>query len=305
MQLFYYQRPDQQPNFGDELNRWLWQQTLPELLDDDSSTVLVGIGTLLNNKLPQRIAKAQHVIVFSTGAGYEQRLRAIPRHWHIYAVRGPLTARLLGLPENLALTDGAILLRRWYQPIPIKCFRFAFMPHVHHANFATPILQQVCRQLGFAYIDPRGSVEAILDNISQTEVLITEAMHGAIAADALRVPWIPVITSSRILKFKWRDWHASIGLPYQPQYLAPVTTYPAYAKGLRSTGKSLIHWWSCYRQWPIQHITASRVIEQDLARNLQAIAQTIMPSLSNDKIIEQLTVKLEERLDLVRRKCQN
>ncbi|NJO10222.1 MAG: hypothetical protein HC873_11815 [Leptolyngbyaceae cyanobacterium SL_1_1] len=115
MQLFYYRRRDQQPNFGDELNRWLWQQALPDLLQAQSDTALVGIGTLLNSALPQRLEQFRQVRIFSTGAGYEKPLAQVPANWKIYALRGPLSARQLGLPASLALSDGGILLRRWYQ----------------------------------------------------------------------------------------------------------------------------------------------------------------------------------------------
>jgi len=300
MQLFYYQRPDHQPNFGDELNHWLWQRALPDLLNADERTIFVGIGTLLNHALPQRTAQAKQVVIFSTGAGYEQRLRSIPDHWQIYAVRGPLSARLLGIPEDLAITDGGMLLHRWYQPVADKCFRVAFMPHIHHATFATPVWQQICSQLGFAYIDPRGSVEAVLHTISQTEVLITEAMHGAIAADALRVPWIPIVTSPRVLSFKWQDWCASIDIPYRPQYLPSLDTYPAYAQGFRSTRKSLIHWGNCYRQHPVHTTLAWSKVETWLVNRLHAIAQTTTPFLSRDEVLEDLIIKLEKRLDHVK-----
>ena len=46
--------------------------------------------------------------------------------------------------------------------------------------------------------------------------MITEALHGAIVADALRVPWMPVSSYHTILPFKWEDWCRSVGLAYAP-----------------------------------------------------------------------------------------
>jgi succinoglycan biosynthesis protein ExoV len=210
MKLFYYQRPDGLRNFGDWLNPWLWERLLPRIFDGDETTAFIGIGTLLNHLLPQRVPQAQKLVIFSTGAGYEQKLTSPPDSWQIYCVRGLLSARQLGLGNKLAITDGAVLVRRLFEPTGEKTSAFAFMPHVHHAKTAGTAWEWVCRQVGFQYIDPCWPVERVLSAISRTGVLLAEAMHGAIVADALRVPWIPTITSPRILTFKWQDWCSSL-----------------------------------------------------------------------------------------------
>ncbi len=93
MQLHYYR--DGIGNFGDDLNAWLWPRLIPDLLDDNPDTLFLGIGTLLNNRLPSRPRK----VVFGTGAGYGESLPSLDERWRIYCVRGPLTAMALGLPE--------------------------------------------------------------------------------------------------------------------------------------------------------------------------------------------------------------
>src|SRR5439155_10040399 len=45
-----------------------------------------------------------------------------------------------------------------------------------------------------------------------------ESLHGAIVADALRVPWVPlrIRRNPHTSPFKWEDWCSSMELPYGP-----------------------------------------------------------------------------------------
>ncbi len=102
MKLFYYQDPG--GNFGDDLNAWLWPRLIPELLDGDEGTLFVGIGSILDRRIPQEPRK----VVFGAGVGYGL-LPVLDERWQICCVRGPLTARALGLPSAAAVTDAAAL----------------------------------------------------------------------------------------------------------------------------------------------------------------------------------------------------
>ena len=55
MKLFYYQDPG--GNFGDDLNAWLWPRLIPELLDGDEGSLFVGIGSILDRRIPRGAAK--------------------------------------------------------------------------------------------------------------------------------------------------------------------------------------------------------------------------------------------------------
>jgi hypothetical protein len=67
-------------------------------------------------------------------------------------------------------------------------------------------------------IDPNWPLQRVLNDINSSRKLITEALHGAITADALRVPWIPVARSG-VFAFKWNDWMQSIEMEYRPKML--------------------------------------------------------------------------------------
>lgn len=212
MKLYFYKAPKK--NFGDDLNAWLWPRLLPGFFDEDSSAWVSVIGTIINDKMPE----AETKIVFSSGAGYE----APPRDfggtgWRIICVRGPLTAKVLNLPESLAVTDGAILLASLpeYKPTAEKDRSgVVFMPH--HRALDYGFWEQACKRAGIEFVSPREDSLIILEKLKRAKLILADAMHAAIVADTLRVPWVPILASSSINGFKWHDWTMSLGMTYKP-----------------------------------------------------------------------------------------
>ncbi|MCU0537787.1 MAG: polysaccharide pyruvyl transferase family protein [Hydrococcus sp. Prado102] len=271
MKIHYYK----EKNFGDALNPWLWKQLLPELFNEDDKIAFIGIGTLINENLPYLTRKARWRVIFSTGVGYAKGVPQIDESYKIYCLRGPLSAQKLGVSKDLAVTDGALLVKS-FQTNSQKNYKFSYMPHYELAGKAWEL---VCKELNFGYIDPRWSVEKVLSCINQTEILLTEAMHGAIIADAFRVPWIPIVTNPTILPFKWQDWCQSIEVEYNPINLERLH-HPRQKTDILS-GVRLA------RDW---------VRQKKAARKLYDIASTIHPSLSSDKKSEQLLIELQEKV---------
>jgi len=214
MQLYYFK--DRRGNFGDDLNPWLWRQLLPEVLQGSPDELFVGIGTLLNHRLPA--APLKHV--FGSGHGYGRK-PVIDSQWKFHAVRGFETARALGLPKETVITDAAILVRAVRGPRREgPTLRFGFIPHCQSNIWFD--WSSVCGELGFHFIDVSWDVERVMAEMSRCEVLICEAMHGAIVADALRIPWMPVSCYEDISAFKWRDWLSTVELPYTPTPIASL-----------------------------------------------------------------------------------
>jgi succinoglycan biosynthesis protein ExoV len=279
MKLYYFQDPDHVQNFGDDLNPWLWQELIPDYLDDDEKVAFVGIGTLLNNWLLKHTPNADLRVVFGSGVGYgDLDMIKGSQNYKFYCLRGPLSAQALGLPAELAVTDGAALIRRVFTANHPKKFRFSYMPHFRQV--ATKELKWVCQQLEIGFIDPRWTTEQVLLAISQTEVLLAEAMHGAIVADALRIPWVPIVSKHNVLSFKWQDWCQSVGLEYQPMYV-PRLIGADQKKPLRSVAYTVNNW----------------LMTKQAIAEFQTIMKTARPCLSQDALIEQRTVTLEERLE--------
>ena len=233
MKLYYHRNKNGIPNFGDDLNPWLWAKLLPEELDDDPDTMFLGIGTLLNDRLPPAAAR----VVFGTGYGIGGP-PAIDRSWTFYAVRGPISARQLGLPAEYAVTDPAILVSHFVPATNVsRRFSFSFMPHYRNAS---DTWKHACARIGFGYIDPRDPLDEVLKAIQATEVVLAEAMHGAIIADTLRVPWIPIRSRDKILRLKWEDWCGSLELPYEPRRTVELRDGTTTADRVRAGAKSLI-----------------------------------------------------------------
>lgn len=195
------------PNFGDELNDWLWPKLVPELLQQDDDNFLIGIGTIFSARcdhLPQTAKK----IVFSSGTGYTKNT-VLDENWDIIGVRGKLTAEAYQLSQDKVLCDGAYLLRHVELPKSTQNkHSIGFMPH--YSSLAMVDWEEVCEQVGLEFISPYWDVETVLSKMQGCEKMITEAMHGAIVADVLRIPWCAVSFAPKFLPSKWVDWGTAI-----------------------------------------------------------------------------------------------
>jgi succinoglycan biosynthesis protein ExoV len=219
VKLSYFQ--GQEPNFGDELNTWLWPQLLPGFFDDDPGILFLGIGSILGFPYSPDAKK----VVF--GAGYvpsysDHAPNLNGEDWAVFFVRGPRTARSLGLPESLGIGDAAILLRALDGQLQRQPRHIGFMPHWESMSRGN--WRRACALAGIRLIDPTAPVGSILTDILGCERLITEAMHGAIVADTLRVPWVPVLPIHPIHRDKWLDWADALRLDFLRHRLWPSSS---------------------------------------------------------------------------------
>jgi succinoglycan biosynthesis protein ExoV len=134
----------------------------------------------------------------------------LDENWIIHWVRGPRTAVTLGLPARLGLGDPAVLTPRTLGLQRAQGQYVGFMPHFESASWGA--WQQAADHAGVRLIDPRDPPLAILQAIGGCTVLLSEALHGVIVADALRVPWIAIRPMARIHRPKWFDWAETMDL---------------------------------------------------------------------------------------------
>lgn len=259
--MIVHKHPCLKPNVGDELNDWFWKEVLSEsVLAARKTELLVGIGTLLNDQLPP----ASHYHVLGSGTGYGSDLDIRQDNITVHFVRGPKTAKRLGLDSSLAITDPGILVSKFRPQRQKQKIKVSFMPHV--GIDARTDYRSVIEPLGWNYISPSDSEDSILSDIANSEVLITSAMHGAILADCYRVPWVPIVTSNEILSFKWEDWCESMDMSFVPHVV------PDY--------------------WPQKKSSFITKCKQGLKRKLirrelLRVAVQASPCLSDDKVFKE------------------
>ncbi len=99
---------------------------------------------------------------------------------------------MFGNQENY-ISDPAYCIRflEQYQQINrLKNYKISIMPY--YRTMRVFPWERFCEKHGYNLITPfrDEDIETKIEKISQSECLISEAMHGAIAADALRVPWV-------------------------------------------------------------------------------------------------------------------
>ncbi len=287
MKLTYYKGTP--ANFGDEINATIWSHLLPGgFLDEDDSELFLGIGSILWDYLPK--APLKHVIGSGFG-GYTDAPDLHDGSWNVVWLRGPITAERLGIDPRLAICDSAILLRE--TPLPEKAagIDIAFMPHFESAKRGN--WQKACALAGITYLDPRTDTQELLAKIRGARLLITEAMHGAIVADAMRTPWIGIVPFFPQHRAKWSDWAASLDISLRPAQLPPSNLLEAYTNvtGFQGKGRrsNMI-----LRSRPMAPVSA--VLCDIAARRLVRLAKTFEPQLSSDAAIARATERSMEAL---------
>lgn len=290
-------------NFGDALNPLIFNKLFPDFFDDDERTLFIGIGSIFGLKKGDE--RTERRIYFSSGyaAGAPSTYGTLPslrESDDVVCVRGPLTAKVLGLPPEKAIADGAILVKPLFGLEPaVTVAPFAYMPHVGSFDFFKG-WDTLLAELGIALIDPRDEPMRVLQQIQGTGVLLAEAMHGAILADALGVPWVPVVCYDTINAFKWQDFTASMGLAYAPQRVPPLfdkdfigLMVPARLErlGLGALDRIASQAYGAYQQ---------NVVRGQVARAFERIKR-VRPELSDRKVLDARIDALLERAEHVRR----
>jgi len=197
------------PNFGDAIGPDLVRALLP--VDNirharaGDEGVLLGPGSILDYA-----SKFRDVVIWGTGFDPHYGRPQI-KNATILAVRGPLTAKALGINVPV-LGDPGLLLPEIY-PLKPTPNDVAVIPH--HSTFRKRLRDKLfCPfRAGYRIIDPRNHWTQVVQEICRSRFVFCQSLHGAIVAHAYGVPWCWWRGwHGRRAAFKWKDWFASIGL---------------------------------------------------------------------------------------------
>jgi len=279
-------------NFGDELNSLLWPRLLPDFFDEDMATRFLGIGSILDDRHDPTAVK---VVAGSGYGGYQPRI-ALNDTWVVHWVRGKRTARSLGLSAAMGIGDPGSLLPLAGLAPPRESRDIGFMPHFESA--VRGAWQDVAARAGVTLIDPRDDPLAVIAAIGNCRVLISEALHGVIVADALRVPWIPIRPLASIHRPKWIDWAETLDLEMVFHALPASTVLErAYLTRLSRfhLGRGLLH----HQAARLRSIAGERYVDR-AASALRAIAGA-EPRLSRDTLLDTAQSRMLETIAVLRR----
>lgn len=206
-------------NVGDDFSDWLFSKCLGPALDENSDTILFGVGSILDKKFDEAFSqdKTRRRLVFGSGARCSADIPDTSNgEWNIYCVRGPLTASALSLPSSKAVADPGILAPLFRPAQADANGPVGIVPYFTASEDAWNLVAQ---RLGWTVVSPHLGVEEFLDQLTGCSRVFCESMHGAIFADAYRIPWRPLsgtglATEGATHAFKWTDWTSSMGLPF-------------------------------------------------------------------------------------------
>jgi succinoglycan biosynthesis protein ExoV len=279
-------------NFGDELNTVLWPQLLPGFFDDNPASRFLGIGSVLDERHPRDALK----LVAGSGYGGYQPKPVLDDTWVVHWVRGPRTAAALGMPRSLGLGDPAVLLPGALSLAADRTAGIGFMPHFESA--ARGAWQHAAALAGITLIDPSGPPLAILAAIARCRVILSEALHGVIVADALRVPWVAMRPLARIHRAKWQDWAETVDVAPRFATLPASTAFEWASASIAGRSHTARGWLTRHEKW-LADIASERLLTS-AGQALRRAAST-EPQLSPDAAVQRCQSRMLDALAALRR----
>lgn len=296
MKLYWWKSFD--GNFGDDLNPWLYGKHLQLNFDLDETQIVLGIGSILHFKFEKKV---KEIIVLGSGLGREENKKWPDKRYKFIFVRGPITARRLGISEKLSITDPGYLIKNFVRVGETKEFSCTFIPHMHNARVGN--WQRVCNLAQINYLDPRTDVDTFIDVVSKSKLVLAEAMHGAIAADALGVPWIPV--ASDVLSPscpKWEDWLLTVGGEYRPVKIPFLYSLenPLGKRIKYSLQRALLHCGCGQASWNNRKVLVDDIHFEEKCAGSLIKASKAPQNLTDEKVVDLRVCQLLEEIEKFR-----
>ena len=213
---------DDCPDFGDQLNVQLLNYMGYDTVKKSREKCdIVAIGSLMENFFVSHLNKIDKrpVIVYGTGfikpeIGDMYLYRALD----VRAVRGYNTLSRLKNLDNVNISDKIVvadpgllscLLLSGY--MPKKKYKLGIIPH--YVDAMNPLLDKIkCENS--TIIDITSNPYDFMQKVSECECIVSSAMHGLIAADALGIPNIRMVLSDDIVggDYKFDDYYSAFDI---------------------------------------------------------------------------------------------
>lgn len=213
-------------NVGDDFSDWMFSRLIPGTLSSSAPALLFGVGSVLDRGFEKSFA-ADTGPRYLFGSGARGRDSAPDVHgsnWHVYCVRGPLTAQALGIPLERGIADPAILAPMLHPREVTAKHKVGIVPYFTASQL---VWERIAQKYDWKIVSPHLSVTDFIEELVQCEKVFCESMHGAIFADAYGIPWCPVSATGpanegRTHAFKWTDWTSSMGLGFDTIQLPSI-----------------------------------------------------------------------------------
>lgn len=188
------------PNFGDDLNPYLFQTLLQKEVFRDSKQQfhhILGVGSILER------ANAKSIVVGSGFIRPEGSFKEQPAQ--ILAVRGELTQAKLGY-SNLLLGDPGIIVPSL---LGIQSSNEVDLVVVPHVDFYQQVVSIYGRRV--RVVDPSKEFDQVIAEIASASVVISQSLHGLVMADGLGIPNLWVSPHGKMIggEFKFMDYYST------------------------------------------------------------------------------------------------
>lgn len=230
--LFWYSYPNEIPNIGDYLGKFIVQNLSEEKVTytDIATNVpkYATIGSIINQNV------GENTIFW--GSGIKSEKWVPPNHSKYLAVRGPLTYRLLyknGIRCQKVFGDPALLLPLILEkPNKPKSYKIGIIPHYFDEKYVTEEFEKDGIDDVTIISCITDDVGAFVEKICQCEFIVSSSLHGVIISQAYGIPalWMRFSEDDRIgssSSFKFHDYFLACGIElYTPPVINPIKDYP-------------------------------------------------------------------------------
>ncbi|QQA42256.1 polysaccharide pyruvyl transferase family protein [Pelagovum pacificum] len=244
------------PNFGDALSPLVVSHVSGRevILGDRSEVDLFAVGSIMiRARRGYNQPQENRPTIWGTGMMGPHKTDFVD-NVDFAAVRGPITASLLGLGQ-LPFGDPGLILSELAKTEVERGDRVGVIPH--HGDFKDPQTKGQIAALpwsdDFVLIDPRNDDPLdVADQIQACRHVFSASLHGLIIADAFGVPntWVAGREIHSTASFKFLDYFLSVGRTYQaPIGFADIVDAEksvrsisalGYADGVASSRQALI-----------------------------------------------------------------